>query len=124
MECVPTKMHTLQEAIETYILVFVDLSENAPSEKPNDEPALAKIAAPIAPFVRAGGWMPTTMVQDWNYLLIWLKIRDTLPGLDAKNPDSSQTNFANTLEIASTEVDILPPTDKNRVKTDLLLFKL
>ena len=40
-------MRTLQEAIETYILVFVDLSENAPSEKPNDEPALAKIVAPL-----------------------------------------------------------------------------
>ena len=57
-------MHTVQESIETYILVFVDLPENAASEKPNDKPTLAKIVTAITPLVRAGGWMPTTMVQD------------------------------------------------------------
>lgn len=57
-------IHTLQEAIETYILVFVDLLENAASEKPNDEPTLAKIVTATTPLVRAGGWMSTTIVQD------------------------------------------------------------
>lgn len=54
----------LQEAIETYILVFVDLPENAASEKPNDEPTLAKIVTATTPLIQAGGWMSTTIVQD------------------------------------------------------------
>ena len=45
-------MHTVQKSIETYILVFVDLPENAASEKPNDKPTLAKIVTAITP---AGG---------------------------------------------------------------------
>ena len=36
----------------------------------------------------------------------------------------SKKPLRRTLEIASAEVDALPPTNENRAKTDLLLFKL